>query len=127
MICYYYQCYFITFCPDCIYMDDVWSVWMKDWLIKKLGGFTRDEYIKGCITANEPQVVTKSVYSVKTYDSLLEFYNGEENRFTSEDIRYELMRNLIPLLMNKIKVTKNFDINWNRVVYRGELMIAEDE
>lgn len=100
---------------------------MKDWLIKKLGGFTRDEYVKGCITANEPQVVTKSVYGVKTYNSLLEFYNGEENRFTSEDIRYELMRNLIPLLMNKIKVTKNFDINWNRVVYRGELMVGEDE
>lgn len=100
---------------------------MKNWLIKKLGGFTRDEYIKGCINANEPPVVTKSVHDVKTYDSLLEFYNGEENRFTSEDIRYELMRNLIPLLMNKIKVTKNFDVEWNRVVYRGELMVAEDE
>lgn len=96
-------------------------------VIKKLGGFTRDEYIKDCITANEPQVATKSVYNVKTYGSFLEFYNGEENRFTSEDIRYELMRNLAPLLMNKIKVTKNFDINWNRVVYRGELMVAEDE
>lgn len=100
---------------------------MKNWLIKKLGGFTRDEYIKGCINVNEPQVVTKSVHDVKTYDSLLEFYNGEENRFTSEDIRYELMRNLIPLLMNKIKVTKNFDINWNRMIYRGELMVLEDE
>lgn len=100
---------------------------MKNWLIKKLGGFTRDEYIQDRITANEPQVVIKSVYDVKTYDSFLEFYNGEENRFTSEDIRYELMRNLVPLLMNKIKVTKNFDINWNKVVYRGELMIAEDE
>lgn len=100
---------------------------MKNWLIKKLGGFTRDEYIQNCITANEPQVVIKSVYDVKTYDSFLEFYDGEENRFTFEDIRYELMRNLVPLLMNKIKVTKNFDINWNKVVYRGELMIAEDE
>lgn len=100
---------------------------MKNWLIKKLGGFTKDEYVKSCITANELQVATKSVYDVKTYESFLEFYNGEENRFTFEDIRYELIRNLIPLLMNKIKVTKNFDINWNRVVYRGELMVVEDE
>lgn len=100
---------------------------MKNWLIKKLGGFTRDEYIQDCITANEPHVVIKSVYDVKAYDSFLEFYNGEENRFTSEDIRYELMRNLIPLLMNKIKVTKNFDVEWNRMIYRGELMVVEDE
>lgn len=100
---------------------------MKDWLIKKLGGFTKDEYIKGCITANEPPVVTKSVHDVKKYDSLLEFYNGEENRVTSENIRYELMHNLVPLLMNKIKVTKNFDVEWDRVVYRGELIIVEDE
>lgn len=108
-------------------MDDVGGVWMKNWLIKKLGGFTRDEYIKGCINANEPQVVTKSVHDVKTYDSLLEFYNGEENRFTSKDIRYELIRNLIPFLMNKIKVTKNFDAEWNRMVYKGELMVVEDD
>lgn len=100
---------------------------MKDWLIKKLGGFTRDEYVKSCITSNETQLVTKTNHHIETYESFLEFYNGEENRFTFEDIRYELMRNLIPLLMNKIKVTKNFDINWNRVVYRGELMVVEDE
>lgn len=100
---------------------------MKNWLIKKLGGFTKDKYIKGCVAANEPQVVTKSVYNVKTYASLLEFYNGEENRFTSVDIRYELMHNLVPLLMNKIKITKNFEVEWNRVVYRGELRVVEDE
>ena len=100
---------------------------MKDWIIKKLGGFTREEYIKSCIASSETQLVTKTNLYVETYKSLLEFYNGEENKYTSEDIRYELMHNLVPLLMNKIKVIKNFDEKWNRMVYRGELMVVEDE
>lgn len=100
---------------------------MKDWLIKKLGGFTREEYIKRCIASSEAQLATKTNRYVETYKSLLEFYNGEENKYTSEDIRYELMHNLVPLLMNKIKVIKNFDAKWNRMVYRGELMVVEDE
>lgn len=100
---------------------------MKNWIIKKLGGFTRDEYVKSCIASSKIQLVTKTNRHVETYKSLLEFYNGEENKYTSEDIRYELMHNLVPLLMNKIKVTKNFDAEWNRMIYRDELMVVEDE
>lgn len=100
---------------------------MKDWIIKKLGGFTKDEYINKRFVESEPKLVIKSAYHIERHVSRLEFYNGEENSYTSEDIRYELMRNLVPLLANKIKVTKNFEAEWNRVVYRGELMVAEDE
>ena len=108
-------------------MDDVGGVRMKDWLIKKLGGFTRDEYNNKCFAESKPKIEIKSANHIERYVSRLEFYNGEENRYSSEDIRYELMHNLVPLLMNKIKVIKNFDVEWDRVVYRGELMIVEDE
>ena len=46
---------------------------------------------------------------------------------TNKENLYELMDNLVPLLMNKTKIIKNFDAKWNRMVYIGELMVVEDE
>lgn len=57
---------------------------------------------------------------------MLESSNGGINDKKKENL-YELMHNLVPLLMNKIKIIKNFDAKWNRMVYRGELMVVEDE
>lgn len=102
---------------------------MKDWLIKKLGGFTRDEYIQDCNPGwDKPIVKYYSSRQVKRIIAKYSFPKSYERMVYDDMIKTKLAMQLANELKDAIKISKRNCIYEDNVECMGELMIVvEDE
>lgn len=99
---------------------------MRDWIIKKLGGYTANEY--ETINRIPFQPTTFDRRDVERLRIQLEInrYRAEAIQ-SSEFIKHELTRQLIPLVMERMKIKQINSYRYDTTVYEATIGVVRED
>ena len=105
---------------------------VRDWLIKKLGGYTAKEYY----TVTKILVQAAIPIERRNVEHLRQVIEVQRPRFpndpfpSSDFIRHELARQLLPLVMERMKIKRmvfNTENVSGRLLYEAEIDVVRED